>query len=301
VATVIPRWTILTAATALGLGLGGAALPADAGAQSAAPAASCMSLAPAADSVDAMLHLSLGSWRPVWDPTPTPGPSAAEREALTLALQELRAAITLPRELFIRLSSETPFEEGHDGPHPTRPMTPELKASFALTLHRDGRISDLEYEKGSISKPLDEALVAMLQRVDSTRTLENLAGSIGDDPVRLRLAVTTSPGPRQVAAPLVRLRLPVFRGTPAVHVSGRAPEYPEVARLAGVSDTVVMQFVVDTLGRVELGTAQVLAVRYRWFVQEVLRALPELRFRPMQVAGCPIRQVAIQPFVFSLR
>jgi len=78
-----------------------------------------------------------------------------------------------------------------------------------------------------------------------------------------------------------------------------SPRYPQVLLSAGVEGQVLGQFVVDTLGRVELGSFKVIRSDHDLFTAAVRSALPAMRFLPAEVGGRKVRQVVRQPFVFN--
>ena len=77
-------------------------------------------------------------------------------------------------------------------------------------------------------------------------------------------------------------------------------KYPQVLRAANVSGVVLAQFVVDTNGRVELGTFKALKSDHALFTQAVSDALPDMRFDPAYVDLKKVRQLVQQPFTFAL-
>jgi protein TonB len=79
-----------------------------------------------------------------------------------------------------------------------------------------------------------------------------------------------------------------------------APVYPSMERAAGITGEVVARFVVDTTGRVEPGSAEVLAQTSPSFGTAVLNVLPRYRFTPARVQGRAVRQLVEQRFVFTL-
>jgi protein TonB len=78
------------------------------------------------------------------------------------------------------------------------------------------------------------------------------------------------------------------------------PSYPASLRAAGVQGRVVVQFVVDTLGRAELGDLQVLETPHPLFVDAVRSALARYRFSVGEAAGRKVRTRVQIPFEFTL-
>ena len=81
---------------------------------------------------------------------------------------------------------------------------------------------------------------------------------------------------------------------------GASPRYPAVLRERGVEGRVVVQFVVDTLGRVEPGSLRVVSSANDLFTAAVRAALPTLRFTPARAGGRTVRQLVELPFEFAL-
>ena len=62
----------------------------------------------------------------------------------------------------------------------------------------------------------------------------------------------------------------------------------------------LVRFVVDTTGRVERGSVQVVSSSNELFTASVRSALPSLRFRPASAGGRLVRQLVELPFEFAL-
>jgi TonB-dependent receptor-like protein/carboxypeptidase family protein/TonB-like protein len=76
------------------------------------------------------------------------------------------------------------------------------------------------------------------------------------------------------------------------------PQYPEALLFTGVPGQVLAEFVVDTLGHVELDTFGVISSTNPKFTQAVQRALPEWAYAPAMLNGRRVRQLVQQPFSF---
>lgn len=88
---------------------------------------------------------------------------------------------------------------------------------------------------------------------------------------------------------------------PAVGLAGNpAPEYPASLRRAGVAGQVVIQFVVDTLGRAEPGSMVVVHTTHPAFVAAVAAVLPRWRFAPAEAGGRRVRMLVQQPIAFDV-
>lgn len=88
----------------------------------------------------------------------------------------------------------------------------------------------------------------------------------------------------------------------APRIVGRAaePRYPATLRSAGIEGHVLAEFVVDTLGRVELNTLRFPAMANPLFGDAVREAIARYRFLPGEVAGRKVRTRVAVPFEFRL-
>lgn len=85
-------------------------------------------------------------------------------------------------------------------------------------------------------------------------------------------------------------------------IAGRPiePRYPTQLRTAGIEGRVVLQFVVDTLGRAEPGDVTVIETSHPQFAEAVREVLPRYRFIPGEAAGHRVRTRVQIPFDFRL-
>lgn len=78
------------------------------------------------------------------------------------------------------------------------------------------------------------------------------------------------------------------------------PRYPEMLRQSGIEGRVVVQFTVDTAGRVDQASIRVLSSTHELFTRAVRDALAQFRFDPAQVAGRRVPALAEMPFEFQI-
>jgi len=78
------------------------------------------------------------------------------------------------------------------------------------------------------------------------------------------------------------------------------PRYPDMLRSANVEGEVLVQFVVDTTGRVERGSIKILKSSHDLFTNSVQSALSGMRFYPAEIGGRKVKQLVQQPFNFAL-
>jgi TonB family protein len=78
------------------------------------------------------------------------------------------------------------------------------------------------------------------------------------------------------------------------------PTFPQPLFAAGIQGLVVAEFVVDTAGRVEDGTVDIISSTAAPFTDAVRAALPSASFIPAVKNGHAVRQLVQQPFEFSV-
>lgn len=89
---------------------------------------------------------------------------------------------------------------------------------------------------------------------------------------------------------------------PAVQITGTGtPEYPEILRTAGIPGEVRVKFTIDTTGRAEMATLEVVRTTNKLFTDAVKKALPQMRFKPAETGGHKVRQIVEMPFAFTLK
>ena len=123
--------------------------------------------------------------------------------------------------------------------------------------------------------------------------------------------VATQPSGTSTVRPAVAVNPATQAGVreAAMMPGNRPPTYPPELRAAGVSATVVMQFVVNADGSVDTNTVKVLRATVsspssdddgRAFARAVRDVLPTMRYTAARVGGRNVRQLVTLPFAFSL-
>ncbi|MEO8090114.1 MAG: energy transducer TonB [Gemmatimonadales bacterium] len=82
--------------------------------------------------------------------------------------------------------------------------------------------------------------------------------------------------------------------------SSAAPIYPRELAAIGTEGQVRATYVVDTVGRVDTATIEVVQSDDPRFTESVRTALGEMRFRPAKRAGKSVRQLVEQKFRFKI-
>ncbi len=84
------------------------------------------------------------------------------------------------------------------------------------------------------------------------------------------------------------------------YVGGPKPRYPDLLRQAGIDGRVLVEFVVDTVGRVERGSIKILSSTNQLFEQPTREAISASSFRPGKISGRAVRVRVQQPINFQI-
>jgi TonB family protein len=78
------------------------------------------------------------------------------------------------------------------------------------------------------------------------------------------------------------------------------PLYPDYLRARGIEGSVVIRFIVDTLGHADSTTLRIVETSHPGFADAVRTALPRMLFIPAQLDGRPVPQLVMREFRFIL-
>jgi periplasmic protein TonB len=81
---------------------------------------------------------------------------------------------------------------------------------------------------------------------------------------------------------------------PAVLLAQPAPKYPAVLHSAGLSGTVMVEFVIDTIGKVEPASIRVIESTHGGFDDAARAAVLGAKFQPAHLGPHPVRQLTRQ-------
>lgn len=79
-----------------------------------------------------------------------------------------------------------------------------------------------------------------------------------------------------------------------------APAYPASLKARGIEGAAVVRFVVDTTGRADPASFQIIETNHPLFAASVRDALPGMKFRPASIGPRKVRQLVEQPFIFRI-
>ena len=80
----------------------------------------------------------------------------------------------------------------------------------------------------------------------------------------------------------------------------KGPEFPAAMRAAGISGSVLAQYVVNADGSIDVSTLKIVKATRAEFANAVREALPTIRYSPGEVKGKKVRQLVQAPFAFAL-
>ena len=78
------------------------------------------------------------------------------------------------------------------------------------------------------------------------------------------------------------------------------PEYPPELLSTNVQGSAVVRYVVDTTGRADMRTFEMLRTTHQLFATSVREALPLMRFTPAKLGALRVRQLVEQEFFFKI-
>lgn len=190
---------------------------------------------------------------------------------------------------------------------PPDSMAPLGSYSFTLVLHRDGTLTDVRPVGEYIPSLLVEAMIRAVDSVTRRGGIGPVFFDMREDPLPLRMGFQLGRRPTDTSVLFYHMRFPGYfefeTDKPALSVRGNpTPPYPEGLRLANIEGEVLVQFVVDTMGRPDMRTFRILGPPrvYREFAVSVIETLPKMRFTPAEWRGCKVKQIVQLPFAFKL-
>ena len=143
-------------------------------------------------------------------------------------------------------------------------------------------------------RPLDFALPS-LPRVD----FDQPSHSLTSFDIPSGRGIATPGAPETAPTNGVYMSVSVDR-TVVPHADNPAPDYPPMLRAASVEGVVVVRFVVDSLGRVEPASIEIVDATHAGFADAVRRWLLRTRYTAAELAGHPVRQLVEQRVGFVL-
>jgi protein TonB len=92
-----------------------------------------------------------------------------------------------------------------------------------------------------------------------------------------------------------------FRFQQAELISQPEPRYPQIAERMGLEGRVLLRFVIDTTGRVDKASIEIVEASEEQFTRPARESVARARFRPALMSGSPVRQLAEESVRFVIR
>jgi TonB family protein len=189
-----------------------------------------------------------------------------------------------------------PARANHEAPttvHFTAPKTVSPPVAHVVT---DQRSSEPVFHLSSVPRiDVPRTIPTSLPAIDFTRATTSGDIVIGGG------ESSRSAGPRSILEG-ERPSSTEWRGNELLMriVTTAKPRYPERLRELGIDGTVVVRFAVDTTGRVDIKSVQIVSTTNELFSRAVLDALAGFRFIPAEVGNRRVAALAEMPFEFRI-
>lgn len=164
--------------------------------------------------------------------------------------------------------------------------------------------------------PSSDASTAQLKYVDASPEGEGSGFAIGSrlglDPSKQPADLSPRPGDlgtertstiesRQYASYDTVFTIAEVDSAVAVDPSSAAPVYPPALLKLGIEGSVMVRYVVDSMGRADVETLQIIRASRIEFAVAVREVLPFMRFTPARVGPRAVPQLVEQPFNFRIQ
>jgi protein TonB len=184
-----------------------------------------------------------------------------------------------PVTVFYPQTSKRPTETGKTATHTNRSKTPRLPSP-----HR------LAYTLPIIADPPLPPFDQSLSAIDDTTTFGTTTNGEGGAP-----AAGLAGGPGDSGEPLFAAQVE----KPTTLRNGNpSPKYPSLLESSRVEGIVLVEFVVDTLGVIDMSTFKVLDATNDLFAESTRASLAKWHFYPAEAGGRKVKQIVQLPLRF---
>ena len=182
---------------------------------------------------------------------------------------------------------------------------PVVHGTYTFTIHRNGRVDSIATRTPTMVPGFDERVIAAIRSASADSAVAAIGHALDQDSLVLDLRVTTGPEDTRLRVPpatLFAATFPRLRLVDAKPLSpAPIPYYPEDERDEGRDGDVLLRVVVDGSGAPVIPTLEVLHATSSSFALAAAKTLARYHFAPAHVGTCPVPQVVLLPFWFSLR
>jgi TonB family protein len=126
-------------------------------------------------------------------------------------------------------------------------------------------------------------------------------GMLSPRPGDLGTEQTTAPESRQYATYDTVFTIAEVDSVAVVDPASAAPAYPPALLKLGIEGSVMVRYVVDSLGHADMSTLEVVRASRVEFAVAVREALPNMHFTPARMGTKAVPQLVEQPFNFRIQ
>jgi hypothetical protein len=255
-----------------------------------ADTAACLDSLVAKDSLAAIVKMSVA---------PLESASKFPPDFEALFVEEFRARFKPPKKLDLGVMlGSAPCDRAHNVCSGAFPILTTVAYATALS---NGKLTALRIVDASLTREFADSIRSTLL----TMSKENMVPffvSAESIPIQILLESEASPDSIPRARQLFRATLP--RYVAQFHSVDRPafspePKYPAKGIIAGVGDTLQVNFTVMSDGRVARQSVDVTRGRYWDFAREVIYALGKTVFRPARIGRCAVATWVTGKYIFD--
>ncbi|MFL5528694.1 MAG: TonB family protein [Gemmatimonadaceae bacterium] len=253
--------------------------------------AGCLDSLPAADSVSAVIKMTVVSQDPK---------KILPRDFDSMFAQEFRSHFKLPARLPLNTVMGTQPCDSL-GSRCAGGLLSVGAVAYA-TLGKDGKLSDLAVVDASLTRELTDSVTVALRAMSKT-ALAMSTGEAESIPLAIQIGPEENPDTVPTMRHVFRAKIPRYDfpfSYASMPAAGVDPQYPFQARLAGVGDSVRLAFTVRADGTIAPQSIELINANYRDFVSAVFDALEKTRYHPARLGDCPVATRVTQRFLFKV-
>jgi len=182
---------------------------------------------------------------------------------------------------------------------------PVVYGTYTFTIRRTGGVDSIATRTPTMVPGFDENVTAAIRSASADTALAAIGHALDQDSLVLDLRITTGPEDTRLRVPPTTLFAATFPRVRLVDANPLMPtpipQYPEDERDEGRDGDVLLRVVVDGSGAPVISTLEVLHATSSAFALAAAKTLARYHFAPAHVGACPVPQVVLLPFWFSLR
>jgi hypothetical protein len=171
-----------------------------------------------------------------------------------------------------------------------------------VTAYNNGKLSEPEIIDETLTPSLADSVRAALHAISEGQEVPWM-GAKDSIPLVVTFAAGSDSDSINTSSELFKARFPVYDSPFTYAVMPRAgvdARYPFAATLAGIGDTVTVEFTVLADGTIAPESIAIVEGNYRDFVATVLDALLKTRYHAAHLGDCAVATRLKQRFVFNL-